>query len=199
MSNAQLDFFAPTLERILVEPNPEVLHLGARASGVPVHEHVPSRRPNSLQTDDEWLGALSVAEELIRWRAWEQPRLLLDEPPGECIGGSGGFWFDAKGVMVREGAERRYARWSALLRGLGEQREGEPDVADARDLAHAYHALDQYDRFYVRGGGSVDGGSDPDWRERIAIPHLAEMTQAIAELGGDPAAAALSDSEGEQG
>jgi len=76
--------------------------------------------------------------------------------------------------------------WPVLLRGLRGQRERETRVAEARDLAHAYYALEQYDRFYVRRGGSVIGGNDQGWRERVAIPYLAKLKRIVIDLGGDP-------------
>jgi hypothetical protein len=189
--SAQLDLFAPVIEVIVIEPTRDVIHRGAKAKRVPPHSHVPSRRPRLLHTDEEWLSCLRIAERQIRWRRWTQPHPLpLDSRPEECVGGGPGHWYDAKGVGVGEFSSRRYATWPALLRGLEEQRDREPHVADARDLAAAYHALEQYDRFYVRDGGSVIGGGTrldgDDWRERVAIPHLAKLREIVERLGGDP-------------
>jgi len=184
----QLDLFAPPVETVVVEPAREVIRRGASAGSVPSHEYVPEPRPRSMHTDEEWLGALSTAEGLIRWKSWTQPHPLpLDERPHECVGGGGDYWHDGKGVAAGAWNDRRYATWPALLKGLQAQREHEPHIADARDLAHAYHALEQYDGFYVRDGGSVAGHGDSDeWRQRVAVPHLAHLKQVVVDLGGDP-------------
>lgn len=118
-----------------------------------------------------------------------EPYFEEEGRPEECVGGGGTFSYDGKGVaVVSQGRfDKRYASWPALLRGLGTQREAEPHVADARDLAAAYHALEQYDRFYVRDGGSVTHGGDPAWRERVAVPHLARLQAIVEKLGGEPA------------
>jgi hypothetical protein len=186
--SGQLDLFAPPIERIGVEPTRDVIYRGARSPEVPRHAHVPSARPRPLEEDEEWLMALRIAEGQIRWRSWTQPHPLpLEERPHDCVGGGPSYWYDSKGVGVGDFSSRRYASWPALLRGLREQREHEPHVADARDLAHAYSALDTYDRYYIREGGSATSyGDRDDWRERVAIPHFAKLKEIIEKLGGDP-------------
>lgn len=181
---AQMSLLAPPVERLTVEPTREVVVRGASASGVPRHAHVPSR-PSAMHTDEEWLGALEIAERKIRWWFWTCPHPLpLDEKP-TVNGGGGGFHYDSKGVAVWSGGERRYVSWPQLLRGLREQRDQEPHIADARDLAAAYHSAETYDRYYVRDGGSVSPRSE-EHRERVAIPHLKRLHQIIRDLGGDP-------------
>lgn len=182
----QLDIFAAPVEVVVIQPTRDVVYRGARAEGIPRHAHVPSHRPKALLSDEEWLRVLVVAEVQIRWKSWTCPHPLpLDSKPEDCVGGGKDFWYDGKGVALgRWEGDTRYAPWPALLRGLREQREAEPHIADARDLAAAYHATDQYDRFYIRDGGSVPG--NPEWRERVSVPHFAHLRETIAQLGGDP-------------
>ena len=181
---SQLDLLAARVERITVEPTPEVIRLGARRA--PDHECVPSKRPKDLHSDEEWLFVLRFAEELIRWRSWTHPHPLpLDRRPDDCVGGAGRAWYDGKGVAIAEQGKRRYASWPALLRGLREQREREPHIADARDLAAAYHAAEQYHRFYLADPPEIPvvaGG----WCEEVAEPHFDRLLAAVADLGGDP-------------
>lgn len=180
----QLDLFAPPPEVVPVTPTQEVIVFGARAKCVPLHQHVPSPRPKAIVADDDWLLALRVAEECIRWRSWTQPHPLpLDSRPDDCVGGAAGargwYWHDNKGVTIGERGGPT-ASWPALLRGLREQREREPHVAEARDLAAAYKALESYDDHYIRDG---DGG---EWRETVAVPHFEKLKETIVGLGGDP-------------
>jgi hypothetical protein len=188
--SSQLDLFAPAIEALSMEPTRDVLCRGPGTSEVRAHTYVPSPRPRTLHSDKEWLMALRVAEGEIRWRSWTQPHPLpLDKRPDDCSGGSLNCWYDSKGVGFASdvGQQRRYATWPALLRGLREQREHEPHIADARDLAHAYSALETYDRYYIRDGGSAVSGCDrDDWRQRVALPHFARLKAIIEKLGGDP-------------
>ena len=184
--SAQLDIFAQPRE-ITIEPTREVIRLGAKAA--PAHEHVPSPRPKALHSDDEWLLVLRTAEEqCIRWRSWSIPHPLpLDEKPRECEGGNGEVCYTGKGVAIidRGGErERRWASWSALLRGLRAQRDREPHVADARDLAAAYHAAATYWRYYLSEPPVVEADDD-DFQVR-ATSHFAGLKDVIAKLGGDP-------------
>lgn len=183
-----MDLLAAPVERIAVKPTRDVVIYGARACSVPKHAHVPAPRPKSLHTDEEWLLVLRVAERQIRWRHWTRPHPLpLDSRPDECLGGGGGYWYDSKGVAIwSDDGAHRYATWAVLLRGLREQREREPHIADARDLAHAYSAVETHDRYYIRDGGSVASNDDGEWRERVAAPHLAKLRQIVTDLGGDP-------------
>lgn len=183
---SQLDLLAAPVMRVVVEPTPDVIRMGAHCA--PHHECVPSKRPKALRSDEEWLFVLRVAEEQIRWRSWSMPHPLPLERPDDILGGSNGEWHDGKGVAIVDGgrsAERRYASWPALLRGLREQREREPHIADARDLAAAYHAAEQYHRFYLADPPKV-ASDDDGWREEIAEPHFARLIETIADLGGDP-------------
>jgi hypothetical protein len=186
--SGQLDLFAPAIEPVTVEPTRDVVRGGAGSAEVPRHTHVPSPRPRPLDSDEEWLTTLRVAEGQIRWRSWTQPHPLpLEKRPGECDGGSSDCWYDSTGVGFGRGERKRRATWLALLRGLREQREQEPHIADARDLAHAYSALETYDRYYIREGGSATSyGDRDDWRERVALPHFERLKAIIEELGGDP-------------
>jgi hypothetical protein len=151
--SGQLDLFAPPIEAITVEPTRDVIFRGAGSSEVPRHTFIPTPRPRVLH-DDDWMLALGVAERQIRWWSWTRPHPLpLDERPDSVGGHSLGDrrWIDygSKGVAVRDrlGGEYRCASWAFLLKGLREQREAEPHIADARDLAHAYSALETYDRY----------------------------------------------------
>lgn len=184
----QLDLFAPVAEAIVIQPTRDVVYRGAFAPAVPVHTFAPRPRPRAMPTDADWLGVLLEAERCIRWRSWQRPHPLpIDKRPEECVGGGPRFWHDSKGVGLGVHHRDGLATWPVLLRGLAEQRKHEPDVADARDLAAAYHALEQYDRFYVHDGGSVIGGGDQvEWRERVAVPHLAKLRAIVEKLGGDP-------------
>jgi hypothetical protein len=192
--SGQLGLFAPPIERITVAPTRDVVYRGAGSSEVPRHTYVPSPTPRALASEEDWLLALMVAEGQIRWASWTQPHPLPlatrpDSTGGKSLGG--GAWVDygTKGVAVRRsrGGALRYAPWASLLRGLREQRDQEPHIADARDLAHAYSALDTYDRYYIRDGGSATSyGDRDDWRERVAIPHFTRLKAIIEDLGGDP-------------
>lgn len=188
----QMDLFAPVVERFSVEPTSAVIVHGAKAAGVPRHTFVPAPRPDSMHSDEEWLTVLEVAEEQIRYKNWTRPHPLpLDEKPADC---EGGYYSDrlqceyssGKGVcLIDPEWSSRCVKWPVLLRGLRAQREQEPHIADARDLAAAYRAHETYDRYFVRDGGSVPGRND-GFRERVAIPHLARLRQIIIDLGGDP-------------
>lgn len=189
---AQLDLFATPIESLSIEPTRDVIRRGASAEAVTAHQHVPSRRPPALTSDEEWLLALSVAEAQIRWRSWTQSHPIpLDEKPRECVGGGPGCFYDGKGVALGSWCERRYATWPALLRGLREQRAREPHVADARDLAHAFSALETYHRYYLAERPAAGTAEGPGWREEVAVPHFARLKAIIAGLGGDPTAVAL--------
>jgi hypothetical protein len=64
-----------------------------------------------------------------------------------------------------------------VLAGRREQREVEPEIARARDLAEAYHYLDYYGRVYA----------DLPWREDwTPVPLIARLAAEARELGGDP-------------
>jgi hypothetical protein len=79
---------------------------------------------------------------------------------------------DSRGV--HDWMNGQEATWSQLLRALRAQREQEPHVAQARDLAEAYHYLDYYRRAY---------GTPADASHRL----LASIRDEIRALGGDPA------------
>jgi len=69
------------------------------------------------------------------------------------------------------------ATWPRLLAGRAEQREVEPDVARARDLAEAYHYLDYY-------GGVYEEPEESD--EWSPVPLIRRLAAEARELGGDP-------------
>jgi len=81
----------------------------------------------------------------------------------------------ADGKGIRDFRTGESATWPQLLRALAAQREDEPHVARARDLAEAYHYLSYYSRAY---------GTPADAPPRL----LENLRMAIGELGGDPAA-----------
>jgi hypothetical protein len=173
----------PPVEAVTVEPTAEIVRRGASAPSVPTHTFVPTPLPKSMHTDEEWLSALAEAERIIRWKSWTQPSPLpLDAKPDDCVGGAREIWHDAKGVCVGRRAEARYASWPALLKGLRLQREHEPHIADARDLAHAYSATETYCRYYIR--------EDAEWGDGPVAPaqrtHFEKLKAIIAGLGGNP-------------
>jgi hypothetical protein len=81
----------------------------------------------------------------------------------------------ADGKGIRDFRTGESATWPQLLRALAAQREDEPHVARARDLAEAYHYLSYYSRAY---------GTPADAPPRL----LENLRMAIGELGADPAA-----------
>lgn len=145
------------------------------------HRYVPPPPPK-LPDERGWLAALDFAEDARRFN--QAGRAVLDLTQRDGAGsngplGSGGpgrpsISASSRGVEV----ERRLATWPQLLRGRQEQRDLEPDVARARDLAEAYHYLDYYGRVY-------DEPEEGDtWSP---IPLIRRLAEEACHLGGDPA------------
>lgn len=190
--NGQMSLLAqPTSERIEVPLCPAVLLAGARACGDPprreplfAHRHVPALPP-ALKGEREWLTALEFTEEARRYNQSARARLDLSQragagsagPIGRC--GPGEVWLTAsgKGIEVGEPGERRLVRWSRLLTARAEQREVEPGIARARDLAEAYRLLDYYGRVYA------EPKPGDEWSP---VPLIRRLAAEARELGGDP-------------
>lgn len=164
-----------------------VLHIGASARadggrGEPLfpHRHVPSP-PSRLPDEREWLAALDFAETARRYN--QAGRAVLDLSQRDGAGsngpmGTGGpgrpsLMASSRGVEV----EGRLASWPQLLKGRQEQRDVEPEVARARDLAAAYHYLDYYGRVYA----------EPEEGDKWGpVPLIRRLATEARELGGDP-------------
>lgn len=190
--DGQLSLLAqPGCERIEVPLCPAVLLAGARACGGPprreplfAHRHIPVPPP-ALEGEREWLAALEFAEEARRSNQAARARLDLSRragaassgPIGRC--GPGEVWLTAsgKGIEVGEPAGRRLVRWARLLAARAEQREVEPGIARARDLAEAYRLLDYYGRVYP------EPKPGDEWSP---LPLIRRLAAEARELGGDP-------------
>lgn len=141
------------------------------------HLHVP-HRPSKLANDEHWLIALDYAEEVHRYDQSAEAVLQLDakvsrSPGGRWCGDEPRLWHDSRGIEVDD----ILVSWAHLLAGRAEQREIEPEVARARDLAHAYKYLDYFGEVYD------DLPHPEDWSPVPLIRRLAEEARA---LGGDP-------------
>lgn len=141
------------------------------------HLHIP-RRPAKLASDEHWLIALCFAEEVHRYDQSAQGVLQLDakvsrSPGGRWCGDEPHLWHDGRGIEVDD----VLIKWPHLLAGRAEQREIEPEVARARDLAQAYHYLDYFGEVYDKHPHRED------WSPVPLIRRLAEEARA---LGGDP-------------
>jgi hypothetical protein len=81
--------------------------------------------------------------------------------------GTGDLTLDGKGC--ENWRDKSRATW--LLTGRREQRHAEPDIARARDLAEAYHYLDNYGHVYAQpdflGNDQTVSGS---WRADASSP-----------------------------
>jgi hypothetical protein len=174
-------------ERLEVPVAPEVLIYGAKARAdrgrgelLFPHRHVPSPPPK-LPDEEEWLAALDFAEEARRYN--QAPRAILDLSERAGAGSNGPMGRGGpRGPMLMasgRGVEvaGRLATWPQLLAGRQEQREVEPEVARARDLAEAYHYLDYYGRVY----------EEPEPGEEWSpVPLIRRLALEARELGGDP-------------
>lgn len=186
--SAQMSLLArPAETRLEVPTSWEVLYYGAsaraqRGRGEPLfpHRHVPAPPPK-LPEEADWLAALDFAEEARRYNQAGRARLDLSKRDGAGSngpmgrGGPGGPMLMASGRGVE--ADGRLATWPQLLAGRREQREVEPEVACARDLAEAYHYLDYYGRVYA------EPQPDDKWSP---VPLIARLATEARELGGDP-------------
>jgi len=182
--SGQMNLLAPPSEAELEVPVcPQVLLRGAGACGrehaplVP-HRHVQPA-PAAMRDEGVWLAALDFAEEVRRYSQAPLPVLDLDKPGDSGASGRSGpgmpsLWATSRGVEV-DGA---LATWPRLLAGRAEQRQVEPEVARARDLAEAYHYLDYY-------GGVYEEPEESD--EWSPVPLIRRLAAEARELGGDPA------------
>jgi hypothetical protein len=178
---------APADQPIEVQVCWAVLHLGSnaradRGRGGPLfaHRHVPSPPPK-LPDEAEWLAALDLAEEARRYN--QAPRAVLDLSRRDGAGSNGpigrggpagsSLMASSRGIEV----DGRLASWPHLLAARCEQRDVEPEIARARDLAEAYHYLDYYGRVYA----------DQPWRKDwTPVPLIRRLASEARELGGEP-------------
>lgn len=189
MSDAvQMNLLAPPAdERLDVPVSWEVLYYGANARadhgrGEPLfpHRYVPSP-PTKLPDEAEWLAALDFAEEARRYNQAGCARLDLSKRDGAGSNGPMGrggpsgpmLMASSRGVEV----DGRLASWPQLLGGRREQREVEPQVARARDLAEAFHYLDYYGRVYA------EPEPGDEWSP---VPFIRRLALEARQLGGDP-------------
>ena len=183
--SGQMNLLAqPSVERIEVPVCPAVLRHGSRAGKKRgtlephfPHLHVP-RRPAKLASDEHWLIALDFAEEVHRYDQSTEAALQLDakvsrSPGGRSFHGEPRLWHDSRGIEVDD----ILLSWSHLLAGRAEQREIEPEVARARDLAQAYRYLDYFGEVYD------DLPHREDWSP---VPLICRLAEEAIGLGGDP-------------
>jgi hypothetical protein len=166
---------AAAYETVRVAPTATVLVHGANAPEVPRHRDVGPRGSAGVQTARLML---ALTEDALRYNQAPNPRLVVPEKRGRGIGSNGpigrnSLMPDGKGI--RDFRTGESATWPQLLRALAAQRAGEPHIASARDLAEAYHYLSYYARAY---------GTPDDAPPKL----LDNLSVAIRELGGDPAA-----------
>lgn len=184
--SGQMNLLAqPSDEKIVVPICPEVLRCGAHAASreggiekpLSPHLHIPGR-PTNLPSDEHWLLALDHAEDTHRHDQSPEATLQLDAKVSRSCGGCAGpgmprLMHDSRGIEVDD----VLIKWPHLLAARAEQREIEPEVARARDLAEAYHYLDYFGRVYDQFSHRED------WSPVPLIRRLAEEARA---LGGDP-------------
>lgn len=168
--DGQLSLMLEASPAIAVTPTRDVLIHGSRGRGVPKHNaavQVAGVSPSTLKR------MLDFAEDALRYNQGPCRALDLTKTHGAGTNGPigrGNLHSDSKGVEDYRTKER--ATWAQLLRALRAQREGEPRIAQARDLAEAYHYLHAYSFAY---------GTPAD-----APPALIAGIRAhIAALGGD--------------
>jgi hypothetical protein len=119
---------------------------------------------------------LVMAEEALRYDQAPNPCLVVPPRRTSGLGSNGPIGQDsitADGTGISDYRSGESATWPQLLRALAAQREDEPHVASARDLAQAYKYLSYYSRAY----------GTPDDAPPQMLEHL---RAAIRELGGDP-------------
>lgn len=182
----------PREEKIEVPVCAAVLHHGSRAGRKrgtlePLfpHLHVP-HRPAKLARDEAWLLALDYAEEVHRFDQSPRAVLRLDGKVsrslgGRCGGGEPRLRHDSQGIKVDE----LLLKWPRLLAARGEQREVEPEVARARDLAQAYRYLDYFGEVY--GEPEDREGFDGIGEQFSPVPLVRRLAEEAIELGGNPA------------
>ena len=183
--SGQMNLLAPPAEAELEVPVcPQILLRGAGAFGErehsePLfpHRHLPPA-PSAMPDESAWLAALDFAEEVRRYAQAPRPVLDLAKPGYSGASGRSGpgmprLWATSRGIEV-DGA---LATWPRLLAGRAEQRQVEPEVARARDLAEAYHYLDYY------GGAYEEPEVGDEWSP---VPLIRQLAAEARELGGDP-------------
>lgn len=156
-----------------------VLHHGSRAGRKkgtlePLFPH----RPAKVSSDEEWMIALDYAEETRRYEQSGRAVLELDSQSVRGPGGRSGpgeprLWVDSRGVEIND----TLIAWPPLLAGRTEQREIEPEVARARDLAQAYKYLDYFGEVYDKR---------PHREEWSPVPLIRRLAEEARALGGDP-------------
>lgn len=186
---AQMNLLAaPAGEAIEVPVCRAILYSGANARadggrGKPLfaHRFAPPAPPALGTEAADWLAALEFAEEQLRYAQAPCARLILSGPgsrASKCTGGAYGpgsprLWASSRGVEV----DGRMLSWTRVLAGRSEQRDAEPQIARARDLAHVYHLLDYYGHVY-------DEPSEGDKWSPVAL--IVGLAERVYELGGDP-------------
>lgn len=173
----QLSLLAEASPAITVHPTGDVLLRGAAAAEVPRHSPVHLARVHA----DTLAGMLALTESALRYN--QAPRATLDTTARRGAGsngpiGTGQLIADSRGI--RNYHTNECATWPQLLRALTAQRQAEPHIAQARDLAEAYHYLHYYARAY---------GLPSDAPPRL----LTMISDEITELGGDPHLVPLAD------
>jgi hypothetical protein len=167
----QLSLLAEASTPITVAATRAVLIYGARAPEVPRHQaavQLPGVRPATLAR------MLALAEDALRYNQAPTATLNLADRRGAGSNGpigTGNLHADSNGIEAHDTGER--AAWPQLLRALRAQREAEPHIAQARDLAQAYRYLHYYAHAY---------GTPADAPPRL----LAAIRDEIANLGGNP-------------
>jgi hypothetical protein len=117
---------------------------------------------------------LALAEDALRYNQAASAAIDLTTTRGAGTNGPicrGNLHAKSRGVEDWHTKER--ATWPQLLRALRAQREAEPRVAQARDLAEAYHCLHSYAHVY---------GTPADLPPTL----LASIHAQIVALGGRP-------------
>jgi hypothetical protein len=180
--SAQMNLLAPSEEkRIEVPVCGSVLYAGASSCNSqhkPLfpHCHVPAM-PTEIEAESDWLAALNFAEGDCRYDQAPCARFKPTKPSrtgsGSCGPGAPRLMSLARGIEVND----RLVSWSVVLAARTEQREMEPEVARARDLAQAYHYLDYYGHVY---GEPEDGDS---WSP---VPLIQQIAAEARQLGGEP-------------
>jgi hypothetical protein len=164
-------------ETVTVFPTRLVLVYGANAPEIPCHHDAGSIGSAGAETAARML---ALAEDALRYNQAPSPRLVVDPEMRKGLGSNGPMGHNslmADSTAIRDYKTGESATWRQLLRTLAAQREDEPHIARARDLAQAYHYLSYYSRVY---------GTPAD-----APPALITSLRAsIDELGGDPDAVA---------
>jgi hypothetical protein len=179
---------APVGAEIEVPVCRAVLYAGAnaRAEGVRgeplfAHRFSPPTPPGIGEQAAHWLAVLDFAEDQLRFVQAPCARLILSGPESRasrCTGGACGpgrpsLSASSRGVEVNG----RLLTWTWVLAGRSEQRDAEPQIARARDLAHVYHLLDYYGRVY---------GEPREGDEWSPVPLIAGLAERAYGLGGDP-------------